>query len=162
MQDRRSAGALLGRMASGWLAGTICLLLVAGCGGGDESMDASATAGTRVREGMAGLQGGADIGMPTAVMMTDDLKFTPDRLTVPAGTIVQWRNVSAVSHTVTAVPARAKSATNVQVPAGVEPFGSDTLEPEQAFTRQLTVAGEYRYVCTMHEASGMVGTIIVQ
>ena len=77
MQDRRSAGALLGRMASGWLAGTICLLLVAGCGGGDESMDASATAGTRVREGMAGLQGGGDIGMPTAVTITDDQKFAP-------------------------------------------------------------------------------------
>jgi plastocyanin len=125
-------------------------------------MDASATAGTRVREGMAGLQGGGDIGMPTAVTITDDQKFAPDRLAVPAGTIVQWRNTSAVPHTVTAVPARAKSATNVQLPAGVEPFGSDMLEPEQAFTRQLTVAGEYRYVCSIHEASGMVGTIIVQ
>jgi plastocyanin len=32
----------------------------------------------------------------------------------------------------------------------------------QAFTRQLTVAGEYRYVCSIHDESGMVGIIIVQ
>jgi plastocyanin len=162
MEDRRSACALVGRMPLGWLAGAICLLLVAACGGGEDSMDASTTAASRVRDGMAGLQGGADIGMPTAVTMTDRLQFDPDRLTVPAGTIVQWRNTSAVSHTVTAVPTRARSATDVQLPAGVEPFGSETLAPEQAFTHQLTVAGEYRYVCSIHDESGMVGIIIVQ
>ena len=163
MDDRRRfAGATVGRTLWGWLAGAVCLVLLAGCDGGGEAPNVSATAAVRIREGMAGLQGGVDGGLPTTITMTDGLKFNPARLTVPAGTMVQWRNVSAVSHTVTADPARAQAARNVQVPAGVAPFDSETLAPEQIFTRQLTVAGEYRFVCRLHEGSGMVGVMLVE
>jgi hypothetical protein len=55
MEHRRSAGAPVGRMRLGWLAGAICLVLMTGCGGGEQSMDDSATVVTRVRDGMAGL-----------------------------------------------------------------------------------------------------------
>jgi plastocyanin len=138
------------------------LVLVVGCGESQESADASATVTTRVRDGMAGLQGGVDGGMPAAVTMTDGLQFEPARLTVPVGTTLVWRNASAVSHTVTADPAQALTASNVQVPAGAEPFASATLPPGQTFAHQFTVAGEYRYDCHIHEGSGMVGIITVQ
>ena len=138
------------------------LLLVVSCGDSQESADASATATTRVRDGMAGMQGGVDGGMPAAVTMTDGLQFEPARLAVPVGTTLVWRNGSSVSHTVTADPAQAMTASNVQLPAGVEPFASATLPPGQTFAHQFTVAGEYRYVCHIHEGSGMVGIITVQ
>jgi plastocyanin len=83
-------------------------------------------------------------------------------VTVPVGATVVWRNDSSVPHTVTADPARPRAASNVQLPSGAEPFESESLGQGQTFTRQLTVAGEYRYVCRIHEESGMVGTITVE
>jgi plastocyanin len=136
--------------------------MLAGCGGGGESVDASATATARFSEGMEGLQGGIERGMPPTVTMTDWQQFDPPRVTVPVGTTVLWRNASAVQHTVTAEPARAQTASNVQLPSGAVPFGSASLTQGQTFAQQLTVAGEYRYVCRIHEGSGMVGSITVE
>jgi plastocyanin len=136
--------------------------MLAGCGGGGESVDASATATARFSEGMEGLQGGIERGMPPTVTMTDGQQFDPPRVTVPVGTTVRWRNASAIQHTVTADPARAQTAGNVQLPSGAEPFGSESLTQGQTFAQQLTVAGEYRYVCRIHEGSGMVGIITVE
>jgi len=141
------------------LAGlTALVLMVVGCGNGQEATDAA----TRVRDGMAGLQGGVDGGLPAAVTMTDGLQFEPARLAVPVGTTLAWRNTSAVAHTVTADPAQAMTASNVQLPAGAEPFESQTLQPGQTFVHQFTVPGEYGYVCHIHEGSGMAGTITVK
>ena len=138
------------------LTGASALILVVGCQGGGESVDASATATTRFREGMDGLQGGIERGMPATVTMIDGSRFEPAQVTAV------WRNSSAVSHTVTADPSQAMTASNVQLPTGAEPFESETLPSGQTFVRQLTVAGEYRYVCRVHEGSGMVGIITVE
>jgi plastocyanin len=162
MEDRRRAGGPGGQVLRGWLAGAVSLLLLVGCGGGGEPVDASATATTRFSEGMEGLQGGIQRGMPATVTMTDGQQFDPSRVTVPAGTTVLWRNISAVQHTVTADAARAKTASNVQLPSSTDPFESESLTQGQTFARQLTVAGEYRYVCRIHEASGMVGIVTVE
>ena len=144
-----------------WLAGAVSLVLLAGCGGGD-SVDASATATTRFSEGMEQLQGGIQRGMPATVTLTDGQQFDPPRVTVPVGTSVLWRNVSAVQHTVTADPAGAQTASNIHLPSGAEPFGSESLTQGQTFAQQLMVTGEYRYVCRTHEGSGMVGIITVE
>lgn len=150
------------RMLRILLTGASALILVVGCGRGEGAVDASATATTRFREGMEGLQGGIERGMPATVTMTDRSQFEPPRVAVPVGTTVVWRNSSAMPHTVTADPAKAMTASNVQLPAGAEPFESETLQSGQTFVRQLTVAGEYRYVCHIHEGSGMVGVITVE
>jgi plastocyanin len=94
--------------------------------------------------------------------MTDGPRFEPARVPVPAGATVVWRNDSSVPHTVTADPARARTAANVHLPSGAEPFESESVPPGQTFTRQLTVAGEYRYVCRIHEESGMAGIVTVE
>ena len=62
MEDRRRAVGLGGRGLRGWLAGAVWLVMLAGCGGGGESVDASATATARFSEGMEGLQGGIERG----------------------------------------------------------------------------------------------------
>lgn len=162
MEDSRRAGGLSGRGLRGWLAGAAWLVLLAGCGSGGESVDASATATARFRDGMEGLQGGIERGMPATVTMTDGQQFDPPRVTVPVGTNVVWRNVSTIQHAVTADPARAQTASNVQLPSGAEPFGSESLTQGQTFARHLTVVGEYRYVCRIHEGSGMVGIVTVE
>lgn len=140
--------------------GTLFVFIVA-CGGGD-SAGASATATARFTEGMEGLQGGVQRGMPATITMVAGLRFEPTQVIVPVGTTVLWRNMSAESHTVTADPAQAGTPTNVQLPAGAAPFASENLSQTQDFAQPLTVTGEYRYVCRIHEGSGMTGTIIVQ
>jgi plastocyanin len=145
-----------------WLIVLIVLVLVVGCGGAGESAGAEATATARFREGMEGLQGGVQRGMPATVTMTEALRFEPPLVTVPVGTTVLWRNDSTVQHTVTTDPTRATAVSNVHVPAGVEPFESESVSQGQTFAQQLTVAGEYRYVCRIHEGSGMLGTVTVE
>lgn len=160
--EHARAGSPGGRRLWVRMAGAAFLMLLTGCGGGGGSVDASATATARFSEGMEGLQGGIQRGMPATVTMADGQRFEPPRVTVPAGTTVLWRNVDTVQHTVTADAARAKTAGSVQLPSGAEPFESEGLAQGQTFARQLTVAGEYRYVCRIHEASGMVGIVTVE
>ena len=160
---RRRAGETIDRARRVLLlTGMTVAVLAVGCGGGGESVDASATAVARFREGTEGMQGGVQRGMPATVTMTDSLRFEPSQVTVPAGTTVLWRNASAVEHTVTADPTRAGTASNVRLPDGTDPFESEGLSQGQTFARQLTVAGEYRYVCRIHEGAGMVGIVTVE
>ncbi len=141
------------------------LALAVGCGsggGGGESVNTTGTATARFSEGMEGLQGGIERGMPATVTMTDALKFEPAQVTMPIGSTVLWRNVGAVQHTVTADPARAQTPSNVRLPSGAAPFESGSLAQGQTFAQPLTVSGEYRYVCRVHEGSGMVGIVTVE
>ena len=141
---------------------TTVLALTVGCGGAGGSAGAEATATARFKEGMEGLQGGVQRGIPATVTMTDSFKFEPSQATVPSGSTVLWRNGGTATHTVTADPTKVGTASNVQLPAGAEPFESESLSQGQTFAQQLMVAGEYRYACRIHEGAGMVGTITVE
>lgn len=88
----------------------------------------------------------------TAVDMTDNLRFSPQTVTVRAGDTVVWQNTSSSTHTVTAE----------QVPAGAVAFDSGSLRPGAQFSHTFTVPGEYRYYCEPHRGMGMVGTVVVQ
>jgi plastocyanin len=162
MENQQRARSTIGRSVWIWMIGTAALVLVVGCQSDTTSVNSAATATTRFSEGMEGLQGGVERGMPPTVTMTDALQFEPSQVSVRVGAPVRWRNNSAVAHTVTADPSRVQTADHVQLPAGVEPFESESVPPGQVFTRQFTVAGEYRYVCRIHEGSGMVGIITVE
>jgi plastocyanin len=87
--------------------------------------------------------------------------FVPASVTVKAGDTVKWTNPYNITHTVTFDPAQAQTAADVSLPAGAEPFGSADIEEEGTFSHTFTVKGTYKYVCKLHEAMGMVGTVIV-
>lgn len=91
-----------------------------------------------------------------------DMGFRPAALVVNAGDKVTWKNTSGVTHNVVDDSRKALYKVDVKLPSGAGPFDSGYLQPDQAFSRVFTVPGIYHYVCTLHEASGMKGTIIVR
>ena len=98
----------------------------------------------------------------SGIVGMSDMGFMPQTLVVNAGDKVVWKNTSQVTHNVVADPSKALYRVNVKLPAGAKPFGSEYLQPGQSFTRVFNVPGTYRYVCTLHEGSGMKGVIIVK
>src|SRR5215469_3984445 len=91
-----------------------------------------------------------------------DMSFLPATITVNAGESVVWKNSSLAVHNVVDDASKATSVIDVKLPAGVQPFDSGYLEPGQTYSRVFTVPGIYRYVCTLHEANGMKGVVIVR
>src|SRR5215469_13007859 len=91
-----------------------------------------------------------------------DMSFLPTTITVNVGQRVMWKNSSFTVHNVVDDASKAISVIDVKLPAGVEPFDSGYLQPGQTYSRVFTVPGIYRYVCTLHEANGMKGVVIVR
>jgi plastocyanin len=91
-----------------------------------------------------------------------DMGFVPPAITVNAGQKVVWKNSSPVIHNVVDDTSKALSKVDVKLPAGASPFDSGFLQPGQSFSRVFSEPGVYRYVCTLHEASGMKGVVIVR
>ncbi len=110
---------------------------------------------------------GLTVATPTAaqgktveISMTDSA-FVPPTITINAGDEVTWKNPALLLHTVTFDPAQAEDKANVQLPAGVQPFGSADLSEDDAFTHLFTIKGTYAYVCKYHESMGMKGNVVV-
>jgi len=102
-------------------------------------------------------------GQTVEVSMKNNPKgvFVPATVNIKVGDTVKWTNPAVITHTVTFDPAQAATASNVVLPAGVAPFGSDSMEEDATFSHTFTVKGTYKYICKMHEAMGMVGTVVV-
>ncbi len=96
------------------------------------------------------------------VEMTSDLAFAPATVTVRAGQVVEWRNVSLFTHTATFDPTLADDPAHVEQPDGVEPFHSGDVPPGEIARRRFDMPGTYRYVCLPHEGFGMRGTVVVR
>jgi uncharacterized membrane protein len=138
--------ALLG--LSGWLGGE--LVYVHGIGVG--------TAPT-----LAGLAVAADQTKPAAVVeMTNRLTFTPGAVTIRRGETVEWRNSSAMAHTVTAEASKAANRQDVELPQGADPFDSGSILPGGTYRHAFTAPGRYKYICVPHELAGMQGEVDVQ
>lgn len=107
---------------------------------------------------------GAGLGSRAAatVEMTNELTFTPDTVVVRAGQSVEFRNTSALVHTVTADPSKATLDASVRLPDGAEPFDSGRLDPGETFTRTFETPGRYAYFCIPHEGARMRGTVVVK
>jgi len=91
-----------------------------------------------------------------------DMGFVPAAITVNAGDKVVWKNSSPVIHNVVDDASKALSVVDVKLPSGVRPFDSGLLQPGQSFSRVFREPGVYRYVCTLHEGSGMKGMVVVR
>jgi len=128
--------------------------------------------GTAAAVGLAGCAGGGasaeddyDVGM-TAVA------YDPAEITVSVGDTVVWANTSSRGHTVTAygsgIPSDAAffaSGGYDSTQAARDAFGSELgglVESGDTWSHTFEVPGEYEYLCIPHEASGMVGTVVVE
>ncbi len=97
-----------------------------------------------------------------ATVNMGEMSFQPATLTIEVGERVVWKNTSNVTHNVVDDASKALYLVDVKLPSGTAPFDSGYVQPYQTYTRVFNVPGIYRYVCTLHEASGMKGTIIVR
>jgi plastocyanin len=75
----------------------------------------------------------------------DNFNFTPQTLTVRAGTTVLWVNQDDVPHTVT---------------SNDKKFKSRVLDTDERFSYTFSVPGTYNYYCSVHPH--MTGKVIVQ
>lgn len=134
-RDRRSTVHVIARSAAA-LAGAVALIAAAGA---RAPQDAAAT-----------------------VEMTNQLTFTPDSVVIGVGETVEFRNTSALVHTVTADPSKASLDASVALPEGAEPFDSGRLEPDGSYSHTFETAGTYRYFCVPHEGAEMRGVVVVE
>jgi len=73
------------------------------------------------------------------------LTFTPKTVTVKKGTTVKWSwKTGGVPHNVVGKGFKSKTAGTV------------------SFSKKFSKKGTYRYVCTIHKAQGMKGTVKVK
>jgi amicyanin len=80
-----------------------------------------------------------------ATVTIDNFTFTPQRLTVKAGTTVIWTNKDDIPHAVAAVS---------------KLFRSQALDTDQDYSFTFTTPGSYEYFCSLHPH--MTGTIVVE
>ncbi len=98
----------------------------------------------------------------TVELNVSGMAFMPKSLIIQVGDTVEFTNNSSFPHSFTGDPAKAKDPANVILPDGAETFDSGLLAQGQKFSHTFTVPGHYQYICTKHEAMGMIGTIHVE
>jgi len=81
----------------------------------------------------------------TADVKIDNFVFTPQTLTVAAGTTVTWTNKDDIPHTAVSTE-------------GV--FKSKVMDTDEKFSYTFTKAGTYPYFCSIHPK--MTGKVVVQ
>jgi plastocyanin len=97
-------------------------------------------------------------------------KYVPAELTVKAGDVIKFKNVSGGPHNVAfkagAIPAGSESAIDAALGANkMGPLtGSLVVEQDGIYTLGTSgfPAGKYDFACTPHEALGMKGKLTVQ
>ena len=127
------------------------------------------------RGSVAGTQAAAnEVTNPASVGLVDLMYFVPQRINIPVGGTVTWRNRTAVPHTVTFNIQSAPSNFVAALPtvpsggfsgAGFANSGFFGVGPEsvvgETFSLRFTQAGTYNYICLLHADQGMVGTVVV-
>ena len=96
------------------------------------------------------------------VVVMNELKYAPARLTIKVADTVTWRNTDGMAHTVTDDSAKARDEESATLPEGAEPWDSGDIAAGQSWSRKFDVPGEYTYFCIPHELAGMVATLKVE
>jgi plastocyanin len=95
------------------------------------------------------------------VLMTNDLRFEPQTVTIHQGDNILWRNRSRIAHTVTDTPDKPVPGVDYGLPPGAEWFDSGEVEPSASFGHRFDIPGVYHYACIDHGVGGMVGVVRV-
>jgi plastocyanin len=134
-----------GKVGYSWYRVLTVVVLLAACSAGEEAIE-------------------QDIpGEHTVVIrMTDEMKFVPEQPTLSVGDTVVWINEGSMPHTATDKPGTAGLDEHNVLPEGAEAWDSGLLESGQTYSRVFTTAGDYTYLCFLHEAAGMIGRLTVQ
>ena len=80
-----------------------------------------------------------------AEVTIDNFTFSPQTLTIKAGTKVTWTNRDDIPHIVAST---------------TKAFRSPALDTDDSYSFTFTTAGSYEYFCSLHPH--MTGTIVVQ
>ena len=80
-----------------------------------------------------------------AEVTIDNFTFSPQTLTINAGTKVTWTNRDDIPHIVAST---------------TKAFRSPALDTDDSYSFTFTTAGSYEYFCSLHPH--MTGTIVVQ
>jgi plastocyanin len=123
----------------------LAMLALAACGGSSSGSSTPVSSATAT---------GATSGSAVSIA---GFAFSPQTITVSAGTTVTWTNNDGAPHTVTSTDGPATSA------ATTGAFDSGTLAQGQTFSFTFETAGTFYYDCTLHAAqASMHGTVIVK
>ena len=118
------------------------LMLSIACGGGSSSAPApSPTPSAPPPSGGPS----SSVAIPVGAALLGASAYSPDALSVDAGTTVTWVNTDSVSHTSTSDAAG---------------WNSGEVVPGGQFSFAFQSAGTFPYHCTIHH--GMVGTVVAR
>lgn len=126
--------------------------LTAACASDDTSSPAATTSSPAASTSPPSSGSASPSEEPVADVVMSNFFFSPDQITVTSGDILSLFNSSTTSsHTFTIPDAPIDAPIDVVVETQTE--GAATIELE---------AGTYELICKFHEASGMVGTLVVE
>lgn len=104
----------------------------------------------------------------TMILEGSDYKFVPASLTIKAGDMVRFKDVSGGPHNVQfyadSIPAGAAVALDAGMPDKMGSLMGPMVETGASYTVSFAGAalGDYKYFCLPHQAMGMKGMITVQ
>jgi amicyanin len=107
---------------------------------------AAAVLGAVVGSGLAGGVLVARAQTAAAVVSIDNFTFTPQALTVKAGTTVTWTNKDDIPHGIAATGNAFKR--------------SNAMDTDDTYSFTFTTPGTYQYFCYIHPH--MTGTIVIE
>ncbi|HEX8105297.1 MAG TPA: cupredoxin domain-containing protein [Solirubrobacteraceae bacterium] len=117
---------------------TLAVVLLAGCGGGEESKPRTAVEPDATPAPTAASSGRATVKIV-------DFEYTPKNVEVSAGTQVTWIDKDAANHTVTFAKG---------------PGDLGNVDQGRRLKARFTKPGRYAYVCQYHP--NMAGTVTVR
>ena len=147
------------------------LVLAAACGGEKQSEEPAAmTPEQPAAEAPAAAPAATgtthDVNM---VLEGTSYKYVPAELTIKAGDVIRFHNVSGGPHNVDfwadSIPAGAAAVLNAAMPDRMgELSGPLLVEPNAVYTVSFAGApvGEYKFFCLPHLAMGMTGKLTIQ
>jgi plastocyanin len=147
--------------------------VLAACGGGEQKAGEQQTTATPEQPAPS-----AEAAAPAGTGATHDVnmvlegstyKYVPDQLTIKAGDVVKFHNVSGGPHNVSfwtdSIPSGAADALKGGMPDQMAPLEGPLLTEVNGIysvTFANAPAGEYKFYCLPHLALGMKGKITVQ